>query len=79
MRGLGGAAAAVAAAGRGVLDAVGGNHWCSNALVLAKQQAQELQQQNDALVRVLERERQQHAKTQQQVRGGGQRCHLQQL
>jgi hypothetical protein len=60
------AAAAVAAAGAGVLDAEG-DRWCSNALILAKQQAKELQQQNDALVRVLERERQQHKKTRQQV------------
>jgi hypothetical protein len=79
MRGPGGAAAAVAAAGRGVLDTVSGDHWCSNALVLAKQQAQELQQQNDALVRVLERERQQHAKTRQQVRAWGRGDRLERL
>lgn len=60
------AAAAVAAARAGVLDEEG-DHWCSNALILAKQQAKELQQQNDALVRVLERERQQHTETRQQV------------
>jgi hypothetical protein len=58
------AAAAVASAGAGVLDE---QRWASNALVHAKQQAAELQQQNDALVRVLERERQQHANVRQQV------------
>jgi len=66
---VGGAAAAVAAAGQGVLDG-DGSRWCNNAVVLAKHEAKELQQQNDALVRVLERERQQHAKTRQQVSTG---------
>jgi hypothetical protein len=62
----GGAAAAVASAGSGMLESEG-DRWCSNALILAKHQAKELQHQNDALVRVLERERQQHTKTRQQV------------
>jgi hypothetical protein len=62
----GAAAAAVAAAGRGVLCSEG-ERWTQNAMILARQQAREMQQQNDALVRVLERERQDHARTRQQV------------
>jgi hypothetical protein len=62
----GAAAAAVAAAGRGVLCSEG-ERWAQNAIILAKQQAREMQQQNDALVRVLERERQDHTRTRQQV------------
>lgn len=52
-----------------VLDAAEEQRWASAALRAAKQQAAELQAQNDALVRVLERERQQHAKARQQVSG----------